>query len=450
MGANLLGVIAVARLLGVEVFGQFAYLMAFLAAATNIAVMNTTSVLAQALPRTEARDEAVLFGNFLILRGATTTVATLLALACSFFIKPELAAPLLVCSLAIPLVSAHFFEPVYQHYGRPWYSVYANIVYAVVHISVIVTVLYWARMPLIAYVVGLVLCHLAYTLAATLLSFRLVVPRLQLNKRMLHSMWVIAAPLGIGSMFYMVNSYADIFMLSYMRTNYEVGIYNAAHKFLEMGMLVAQTALIPAIPILSRMLSEQHKDAMLNCSRLVEVAAVCTLPAALVMPYIAIGLVNLIFGPEYAASAELLGIFAWVAVIAILSLVGSVINLAIGKVSHAYWNTALAAAVNIALNLILIPRHGVLGAAYATLASHLLLLLVNYIYVFRNLGNIINTRRWMKLLGINAALFLALFLLGAGIGIVEIVALAVSYGLTVYLVRLLPVKYYSLLTILKR
>jgi O-antigen/teichoic acid export membrane protein len=50
-----------------------------------------------------------------------------------------------------------------------------------------------------------------------------------------------------------------------------------------------------------------------------------------------------------------------------------------------FWITALAAALNAALNLVLIPRYGYMGAAWATAASYAVLSIARYIWCPRAL-----------------------------------------------------------------
>jgi O-antigen/teichoic acid export membrane protein len=50
-----------------------------------------------------------------------------------------------------------------------------------------------------------------------------------------------------------------------------------------------------------------------------------------------------------------------------------------------WWNAAIAAALNITLNLYLIPSYGYLGSAWATLASEVWIVGVTAFFMFRGI-----------------------------------------------------------------
>ena len=81
------------------------------------------------------------------------------------------------------------------------------------------------------------------------------------------------------------------------------------------------------------------------------------------------GKVMLLFGPDYIVSAPVLVILTGAAFIqAILGAPGAVLTMA-GYTRLALWNSLGAFILNIIMNIILIPRYGIYGAAWATLIS---------------------------------------------------------------------------------
>jgi O-antigen/teichoic acid export membrane protein len=116
----------------------------------------------------------------------------------------------------------------------------------------------------------------------------------------------------------------------------------------------------------------------------------------------------------------------------------SVLAIGIGRARQTQWNwvvTGIAAAVNIALNVILIPRYGMMGAAVATLVAYLVLFL----------GMWLNSRRvypvpyqWRRVITL-ATVAVGLTLLGVAVGSLPLaIALIVLYPLA-----LLPLGFYQ-------
>jgi O-antigen/teichoic acid export membrane protein len=96
------------------------------------------------------------------------------------------------------------------------------------------------------------------------------------------------------------------------------------------------------------------------------VAVVTTLSASWAVP--------IIYGPSYAETAAVLSVQIWAGVAVSMSFVHSKWLLSEGLQKYGLVYTLAGACVNVALNLVLIPRHGAVGAAWATLITQVGLL----------------------------------------------------------------------------
>jgi len=438
VGANLVSLVLVARILGTEIFGQYAFIMAYVNIASSLADLGTTSVLARDLAREKDARPELYFGNFLFLRGTITLLAALIAASVAFFVKPGLLWPLVLCSLAIPFVASRFFDPIFQVFSRPWYSVYTGLAYGLGLVAVSVILLVWLELSLFEYLLGWIGCNILYTLMAFWLARKIIRPRFSIRWTTIRSIAVLAAPLGVGALFSIINTRADVVMLSYMRSIYEVGIYGAAYKLLDFGSIVAITLLWPLVPILAQEQEKSPPAGAGTARRVMELAALLSFPVAAVAPFLAGPAIQIIYGDQFFESARVLGVFGLVFVILVFCLVGVIINLAAGNVRHAYWNTALAVAINISLNLWLIPRYGFVGAAYATLVSHVAMLLVQHYIVFRHHGSLFCPPFWVKVLALNIGLFAILYALDAGANVLLVPLALAIYVLLVVSLRLVP------------
>jgi O-antigen/teichoic acid export membrane protein len=438
VGANLFSLLLVARILGTGEFGRYAFVMAYVSIACSLADLGTTSALGRGLANARTDSRELYLGNFCIVRGAITVAATLLAIAAAPLVKPDLAALLAVGSLAVPVVASRFFDPVFQVYGRPHYSIVSNLVYAVGLVTVSVAILVWLRMSLFAYLVGWAAVNLAYTATAVVLALRLVRPRFRLDRQAARSILTLAVPLGVGALFYIVHARADTMMLGYMRTADEVGLYNAAFKLLDFGAIAATTLLWPLLPVLSKALHDSPEHGRAVGRSVMEGVGVATVPVAVAAPFVADPAIRLLYGPDFAAAAQIVGTLGVAFVVLVFALAGAVLNISAGRVGHAYWNTALAVAVNVSLNLLLIPRLGFVGAAYATLASHLCMLAVQHYYVARNVGRLFAPGYWARIAALNFLLWSGFALGGAREHVVLVPVGLLAYAAIVWRLGLLP------------
>ena len=77
----------------------------------------------------------------------------------------------------------------------------------------------------------------------------------------------------------------------------------------------------------------------------------------------------MVFGASYAGAGAILAVHVWTSVFVFWGVVGETWYLNEGLMRLALYRTGSAAIANVALNFVLIPRYGGVGAAIATLAA---------------------------------------------------------------------------------
>ena len=173
-------------------------------------------------------------------------------------------------------------------------------------------------------------------------------------------------PLLLGGIAVFVYMRIDQFMIAAMLSPREVGLYSAVVTLAEVPLVLPVLLLRAALPVLSRQ-SETDKDkrdrtlvVLMRHTFYLHVggAAFATIFAA--------PLVELLYGSAYAPAAQVLRIQAWGAPFVALGVISGAWIVLQPDTRYALWRTLLGAAINIALNLVLIPRFGIRGAACAT------------------------------------------------------------------------------------
>ena len=427
--------VLIARFLGTESFGRFSYVLALLSLFVALAEFGTNGVLARGIVHQAPEKAPSYWGNFLLRRVGLAFLAMAAAGITAIFISSELSGLLLLGALALPALSSRFFEPIYQVFSRPWYSAYASLGYSLFYLLAVVAVLQlngdlWS-------VYGAYLsANFVYTLLALVLALRLLKPRFRPDAQILGSIFRLAFPIGLAAFFVMVNTRADVIMIAHLMTDEAVGIYNSAFRFLELTALFAVVLANPTIPIFSHLAIENRSALRLTVTTAIESIAVIVLPVIIVIPLVSPWLVLFLFGETYAGAAPIMNILAWAGWLTFYSVLSFAVCVAIGVVHFAYWSAALAAAINILLNLHLIPVYGLLGAAWATVVSEIILLGIALIFITRHLGSVLRATVWARML-IPAGTFAAIVHLSglhpaAGIllGIIIYGVLVVGLGLS--------------------
>ena len=434
--ANFFVFILIARIGGTDFFGRYSYLITFLGLFVGIADFGMTSALGRDLPRVQG-SPGIYWGNFLMLRGLFNGATIVMAVIAAYFMRRDLFVILFVGSLFLPILSARFFEPVFQVFRRPWYSTYSSLAYAVIF-PVLSFLAIRSSLSLYTVAAAFFLSNTAYAVIAFRLAHKAIRPVFEIDRSVLGGISRVAVPLGVSGLFTIVSSRVAVFMLASMQSDYAVGVFSAAYRFFEISAMMAVMVTGPFIPIFAAKMLEDPGVLRRISLEVFELAGVLGIPVAIVFPFVSTTLILTLFGNSFAPSIGVLNIMIWACVLVFISLFTASVAIAMGVVHFAYWNTASAALLAIILNYFLIPGHSFIGSAWAIVICEIFLSGVSTCYVIKNIGNFFRLSVWLKIAGVNALLYLMLnnhiFELNATVKV--LISLCI-YGLLVIVFKLI-------------
>jgi len=178
-------------------------------------------------------------------------------------------------------------------------------------------------------------------------------------------------PLAIHSLLGLFIFNADVLLLRWLKDSATVGQYVAAYTLISftinLSVAYGQT-LLPSLTALNRSVAEQH--AMYRRSMLQ--IGILAVPFSLGGWFLGTEVLTLVFGPAYRPAGHVLAVLA-LSLPASLWRIGPQTLLIARNQQYALVPvTAVSAAVNLLLNLMLIPYYGALGAAGATVVTEVL------------------------------------------------------------------------------
>jgi O-antigen/teichoic acid export membrane protein len=181
--------------------------------------------------------------------------------------------------------------------------------------------------------------------------------------------WRFTGPRALTGIAQIALQRLDIILVAALLGPAEAAVYTAATRFLVLGQLVGQAFSQAVQPMIGAALARQDVPAANRLYRtatcwLVLIAWPVYLTFALLAPVIL-----RLFGPEYDRGATVVVVLTLVMLVATgCGMVDTVLNMA-GRTTWNLGNVLLALAVNVVLNLLLIPRLGIEGAAIAWAAA---------------------------------------------------------------------------------
>lgn len=177
----------------------------------------------------------------------------------------------------------------------------------------------------------------------------------------------------------------DALLISLILSEQDLGYYAAAQTILLAFNLIPLAIRTAIYPLMSRFqLHEPDKLALLY-HRVGRYLAAVSLPMAAGITLLAEPIITLVFGADFAPAIPVLQISIWAIVFLFLNVPHSRLMLIRNRQRAASWMTGVAMAANIVLNLVLLPRWGINGAAVARLVSTMAIFISFYIYTHTRL-----------------------------------------------------------------
>lgn len=366
-----------ARILGAQGYGQFTFALAFVSLLMIFSNLGLSPIITREFAREkENRDEfyslvslkiLLTFGTFILITGISlflieaAEIRSLILLLGLFFLMNSLIG-----------IAYAFFHAWQKMEYEAWFEMIQMVF--MVGLGIFVLSQFPSPQNLsYAYIVAA-----AISLVAALVFFHRKIFALRLKwdtavwKKYLKMSW----PLALIGLFGMVYTSIDSVMLGYWNMFEEAGWYNAAQKIVLAGLVPMGLIGASFYPALSKFSKESKEKLQRVWDYELEIMI------GLAVPLVVGGIV---LAPSIISSFYPLGFTPSILAFQILIASAGLIFLyrpfydAMIVLNHErkiFWITMAGAAINVVLNLILIPKYSLYGAASATVVTYLLVLLL--------------------------------------------------------------------------
>jgi polysaccharide transporter, PST family len=402
MVAGLFVGVWVARYLGPEQFGLLNYAMAFVALFVPLASLGLEEIVIREITQ-HPGEKHKLLGSAFSLKIAGGFLSLAIATLIIFISRSD--------SLSWQLVSIFAGIYIFQAFDVIifWFHAQVQSKYVVLAGStafVITTILkiflIQVKASLVAFawislgesiIIATVLILCYQTNDQSILNWK---PEFQFAKQLIQkSCPMIFA--GLANILYMK---IDQVMLGQMLGDTAVGIYSVAVRISEVWyfipLAIASSVTSNLIATRKESLDQYHRKIQTILNGVVMLAYLISIG----MSFLAAPIILHLYGAAYTESIPILIVHIWASIFVFLGLIRGIWLIAEDLAVIYMKTTALGAAINIVLNLILIPRYAGLGAAIATVISYAVASYVSCLFyprlriIFRLMNRAI-TLRWL-------------------------------------------------------
>jgi O-antigen/teichoic acid export membrane protein len=363
-----------ARYLGPAQYGILNYAIAFVILVGPIMRLGLETVVVQEIVRSPgSRDEILGTTFFLRLLGGVASMG--IVIAAITFLRPEGGA------LTITLATIISFGMIFTAYDAIdlWFQAEVQSKYAVYAKSAALIIKSLVLVYLIVSKASLAAFAWAWALETILAAAGLVIAyrvrgfdirKWRVTRERAKQLLGVGWPMILSSSFAVVYLKIDQIMLGQMVGQSEVGIYSAAVKISETWFFVPVAVSMSVFPFLVQSKALGEAEYRARVQQLFDFLVWVSLGVAVVMTFAAHFVVLLVFGEAYERSGPMLAILTWAGVFFFLREALGRWFVAEDLLVFSFISNGIGAFVNVALNLLFIPRWGGIGAAVATVISY--------------------------------------------------------------------------------
>lgn len=373
--------IYLARYLGVENFGIYNFVFAFLTYFSILKNLGLHDILAREI----SKDLAIapkMIGNAYIIKFILTIFAIIL---CTITItlssySSEITNYVYVVSIMILFTSfSDFYTVIYQVNYKMKYKVFANLTFKIVSASLIFLVIHLNGALMQIFMV-IVFSEMIRTGVSYIFSKKLITPQFDMDYKLWKYLIYESTPIALTSVIYVIYFRTDVIMLSVMIGNAAVGIYSAANNLVEPLSLITASLVVPLFPLMASSFKNSQDKLIKSYTLSMKYLFLILIPMTTGITLMADKAIVLIYGEPFINSVGVLQILIWT-----LALSGNLvfINLliAINKQKYVAKSMTIAAIFNVSMNYVLIPLFSYNGASIATILSSSIVFIMNYHYI---------------------------------------------------------------------
>jgi O-antigen/teichoic acid export membrane protein len=403
--------VLIVRHLGVESYGQYAAILAFGAVFVFLADLGLSPFLVREIASLRDRADGhviseALFGNVLCLRIALSVLAACVVISAAWLTGRPL--PMIVAiglgGLGLIMYGVQgTADAMLAGHERLDLSAGARVLNQVLFV-VVGSVALWVG----AGYFGLIGANLAGVALMTWACWRAVVRLHVRPARPSLALWpglmLRALPFGLIAFTLGLSYKLDSVLLNLFRGDAETGLYAAAYSLVFSIVVLSNVVNTALYPSLARAAASTPAILPVVYSRALRYLLVMALPISLGICVLAEPIVHLLFSVQYDAAISTLRIVIWAVPLMFASEFLGYIVVLQGHEDRVARALLISTTFNVGLNLLLIPRFGLLAAATMTVLTETVLV-GQYVWALRSILRIMH---WDRILGRPATATLAM------------------------------------------
>jgi O-antigen/teichoic acid export membrane protein len=362
-------IIYLARYLGAIGYGKYSFVFAFLSFFGVITNLGINTIITRDIARDKSHTGKII-GNASTLK----LFLSIIAIAFAMILIRAMGYPedikAYVDVLALTLAFGAFgdvYSSVFQVNQKIEYGVISGLVDRLLSAALIIGIIF-SNGTLLQIIIVITLSKLISLSISYLYTRRFIIPRFEFDfsvcKYLLKESW----PLAFTGVFIIIGMRIDQIMISMLIGDEAVGYYSAAVNLVESLGMIPMALMISIFPFLAKSFGKEDHTKIYELS--FKYMNMLIIPIAFGTTLLSRSIIWFFYGNNFLPSVPALQVLIWSEIFVFVGIVYSNVLVSIGaqKINFAF--TGISALINIILNFLLIPVHGIVGAGIATLIAY--------------------------------------------------------------------------------
>jgi O-antigen/teichoic acid export membrane protein len=386
MGLGFFSTIFVARYLGAEGFGVLSFALAFAGIFGIFADLGLNRLLTREVARNTS-----LTGKYLRNVAAIKTILVgvtfgLIVFTISLMGYPEQTIEV-VYFIALSIIFnalTGMFNATFQAFEEMEFQSIGGVLNSILLLAGILVAIQ-QRLGIVQFAaIYFIVSALVLIYSLIICAWKFVLPGIEIDWRFWRSTIKEALPFGLSAFFVNIYFMIDSVMLSIIAGNESVGWYNAAYRLIFALMVIPTVFLTSMFPVMSRhfkfahnLLKQEYEIAL----KYLFIVAVLIFVYGIVFSD---EVILIVYGNGYVPSIQCLQVLIVVIPLIFITLLFGNFLESVNKQRIVTAVTVANAALNVTLNLFLIPKFSYIGASAATVVTESLGFVLMFVYISRN------------------------------------------------------------------
>jgi len=428
------------RYLGAQRFGEYSFIMAFLALFGFVMDIGLNQLIVREASRNREIARQYL-GNFLQIQFLLSLITYVLLVVSINIFNSSVLIRYAVYVAGIGLIFGSLmrpFESILASFEKMHLNALINIA-KVFFNSILILLVIFLKKGIIALAWAFVINNLFLLFfSRRICNKHCCKPIFSLDIPFCRQLIKDALPFALLVLLLTVQNKIGIVMLSKLRGNIEVGWYSVAYKPIDFLLIIASSVSFIFFPLFSRKFKSSLEEGVRILRILIKCLAAIGIPIALLMCVFAAKIISLLYGGEYNNSAVSLQIIIWLIPLIYASWIVTTALMSTGRLKFLIFTNGMILAFSIIMNLIFIPVYGFIAVSWVTLVAAIIYIIVLLIYIDSRVHCLDIISLAPALLISCLVMMTILFLLHNALVLFQVIAGIFGYSVTLLALRYFP------------